>query len=106
MKGGTENPEIHEVNIRGFKAWKDSILILVNIPLKELIALLERKYGLESVVKDENLLNYQRDATFLGETLTELKDILKGILAIDFKIEGQTIEITADITRKKGGTMK
>jgi hypothetical protein len=33
-------------------------------------------------------------------------DILKGMIAIDYKIVGQTIEITSDKTRKKGGAMK
>lgn len=101
-----ENPEIQEVNTRWFTAWKDNKLILVNMPLKELIVLLERKYGVEFVVKDENVLNYHCDATFQGETLIELLDILKGMIAIDYKIEGQTIEITSDKTRKKGGAMK
>jgi ferric-dicitrate binding protein FerR (iron transport regulator) len=106
LAGNAENPEISEVNTRWFTAWKDNKLILVNMPLKELIVLLERKYGVEFVVKDETVLNYHCDATFQGETLIELMDILEGMIAIDYKIEGQTIEITSDKTRKKGGTMK
>jgi len=102
----TAIPEVNEVNTRWFTAWKDNKLILVNMPLKELIVLLERKYGVEFVVKDENVLNYHCDATFHGETLIELLDILKGMIAIDYKIVGQTIEITSDKTRKKGGAMK
>lgn len=106
LAGNAENPEISEVNTRWFTAWKDNKLILVNMPLKELIVLLERKYGVEFVVKDETVLNYHCDATFQGETLIELMDILEGMIAIDYKIEGQTIEITSDKTQKKGGTMK
>ncbi|WP_372949752.1 FecR family protein [Mariniphaga sp.] len=106
LASDAENPEVNEVNTRWFTAWKDNKLILVNMPLKELIVLLERKYGVEFVVKDENVLNYHCDATFQGETLIELMDILKGMIAIDYKIAGQTIEITSDKTRKKGGAMK
>jgi transmembrane sensor len=106
LTGSAGNPEINEVNTRWFTAWKDNTLILVNMPLKELIVLLERKYGVKFVVKDESVLNYHCDATFQGETLIELMDILKKMIAIDYKIVGQTIEITADETRKKGGTMK
>ncbi|MBW6537601.1 MAG: FecR domain-containing protein [Mariniphaga sp.] len=106
LAGDAKNPEIQEVNTRWFTAWKDNKLILVNMPLKELIVLLERKYGVEFVVKDETVLNYHCDATFHGETLIELLDILKGMIAIDYKIVGQNIEITSDKTRKKGGTMK
>lgn len=106
LAGDAENPEIKEVNTRWFTAWKDNTLILVNMPLKELIVLLERKYGVKFVVKDESVLNYHCDATFQGETLIELMEILKKMIAIDYKIVGQTIEITADKTRKKGGAMK
>jgi ferric-dicitrate binding protein FerR (iron transport regulator) len=101
LAGNAENPEISEVNTRWFTAWKDNKLILVNMPLKELIVLLERKYGVEFVVKDETVLNYHCDATFQGETLIELMDILEGMIAIDYKIEGQTIEITSEKTQKK-----
>jgi len=106
LAGDGENPEIQEVNTRWFTAWKDNKLILVNMPLKELIVLLERKYGVEFLIKDENVLNYHCDATFQGETLIDLMDILKGMIAIDYKITGQTIEITSDKTRKKGGAME
>ena len=106
LTGDAQNPEIQEVNTRWFTAWKDNKLILVNMPLKELIVLLERKYGVEFAIKDESVLNYHCDATFQGETLIELLDILKGMIAIDYKIVGQTIEITADKTQKKGGPMK
>jgi transmembrane sensor len=105
MTGNSQKPEINEVNSNWYTAWKDNKLILVNMPLKELVVLLERKYGVEFVVKDENILNYHCDATFHGETLIELMDILKKMIPIDYKIVGQTIEITANKTRKKGGTM-
>ncbi|MGC9353534.1 MAG: FecR family protein, partial [Mariniphaga sp.] len=101
-----ETPEIRDVNTRWFTAWKDNTLILVNMPLKELIVLLERKYGVEFAIKDESVLNYHCDATFQGETLIELLDILKEMIAIDYKIVGQTIEITSDKTEKKGGPMR
>ncbi|WP_372934065.1 FecR family protein [Mariniphaga sediminis] len=106
LAGNSGFPEIQDVNTKWVTAWKDNKLILVNMPLEELIVLLERKYGVEFVVKDESVLNYHCDATFQGETLIELMDILKKMIAIDYKIVGQTIEITADKTRKKGGTMK
>jgi transmembrane sensor len=98
-------PEIKQVNPKWYTAWKDNKLILVNMPLKELVVLLERKYGVEFVVKDEDILNYHCDATFHGETLFEFLDILKKMIPIDYKIVGQTIEITADKIHKKGGIM-
>jgi transmembrane sensor len=98
-------PDIKQVNPNWYTSWKDNKLILVNMPLKELIVLLERRYGVEFVVKDQNVLNYHCDATFHGETIIELLDILKKMIPIDYKIVGQSIEITASKTSKKGGTM-
>lgn len=106
LTANSEEPEITKVNTNWYTAWKDNKLILVNMPLKELVVLLERKYGVEFVIKDENVLNYHCDATFHGETIIELMEILKKMIPINYKIVGQTIEITADRTHKKGGTMK
>jgi transmembrane sensor len=101
-----DKPEINQVNPKWYSAWKDNKLILVNMPLKELIVLLERKYGVGFVIKDQNVLNYHCDATFQGETIIELMDILKKMIPIDYKIVGQTIEIMPIKPVKKGGTMK
>lgn len=106
LAANSDLPEINQVNPNWYTAWKDNKLILVNMPMKELIVLLERKYGVEFVVKDDNVLNYHCDATFQGESIIELMEILKKLIPIDYKFVGQTIEITADKTNKKGGTMK
>ncbi|SHF39340.1 FecR family protein [Mariniphaga anaerophila] len=103
LSGGSGKPEIQQVNPKWFTAWKDNKLILVNMPLKELIVLLERKYGVEFVIKDDSVLNYHCDAAFQGESLIELMDILKKMIAIDYKVVGQTIEITTSETSKKEG---
>ena len=86
--------EIKQVDTRIFTSWKDNKLIFINMNLKELIVLLERKYGVEIKISDSSILNYHYDGTIKDETILEVLDLLKETLPIKYKIEGQTIIIT------------
>jgi transmembrane sensor len=85
---------VKDVETRMFTAWKDNKLIFINMNLKELIVLLERKYGVEIEITDNMILNYHYDGTIKDETILEVLDLLKETLPIKYKIEGQTILIT------------
>ncbi len=86
--------EVKNVDPRMFTAWKDNKLIFINMNLKELIVLLERKYGVDFHVTDNKILNYHYDGTIKNETILEVLDLLKETLPIKYNIEGQTILIT------------
>ena len=86
--------EINNVNTRMFTSWKDNKLIFINMNLKELIVLLERKYGVDIKVTDNVILDYHYDGTIKDETILEVLDLLKETLPVKYKIEGQTILIT------------
>ena len=92
----TQNKTINvkDVETRMFTAWKDNKLIFINMNLKELIVLLERKYGVEIKTTDNIILDYHYDGTIKDETILEVLDLLKETLPIKYKIEGQTILIT------------
>ncbi|WP_346861657.1 FecR domain-containing protein [uncultured Draconibacterium sp.] len=90
----TKNIAIKKINTRWVTAWKDNKLIFVNMSLKELVVLLERKYGVEIDVKNEAILDLHFDGTFKDETILEILDILERTLPIDYKIIDQKIEIT------------
>jgi transmembrane sensor len=92
----SDNPDIKEVNPRWFTAWKDNKLVFMNMKLKELIVLIERKYGVDIIVKDARILSYHCDGTFKNETIIEILEIIKKILPINYEIVGQHIEITAN----------
>ena len=77
-----------------FTAWKDNKLIFINMNLKELFVLLERKYGVDIEVTNDLILDYHYDGTIKDETILELLDLLKETLPIKYKIEGQSILIT------------
>jgi len=86
--------KVREVEPRMFTAWKDNKLIFINMNLKELFVVLERKYGVDIQVTNNLILNYHYDGTIKNETILEVLDLLKETLPVKYKIEGQTILIT------------
>lgn len=85
--------EVKNVNPRIFTSWKDNKLIFINMSLKELIVLLERKFGVDIEVADNIVLDYHYDGTIKDETILEVLDLLKETLPIRYSIDGQKIII-------------
>jgi len=90
---------IKTVNTKWFTSWKDNKLIFVNMNMKELIVLLERKYGVEIDVNNKEILKLHFDGTIKNESIIEIMEILKKTLPINYKIVGQKIEITDNKTK-------
>ena len=84
---------IAEVNTKWYTSWKDNKLVFVNMSLKDLKILLERKYGVEIEISNESILNYHYDGTLKNETILEVMEILKNTLPIQYQIVGQKIVI-------------
>lgn len=61
--------------------------------LKQLIVLLERKYGVDIEVADNIILDYHYDGTIKNETIIEVLDLLKETLPISYRIIGQKVII-------------
>lgn len=91
---GSRELTIQKVNTRWFTSWKDNRLIFVNMNLKDLIVLLERKYGVEIEVKKKDILDLHFDGTIKNESIMEFLEIIRKTLPINYKIIGQKIEIT------------
>jgi transmembrane sensor len=89
---------IRNVNTKWFTSWKDNKLIFINTSLRELVVLLERRYGVEIEVINKDILDFHFDGTIKNESIIEIMEIMKKALPIDYKITGQKIEITG----KKG----
>ncbi|MDD4109337.1 MAG: FecR family protein [Prolixibacteraceae bacterium] len=92
----SKNVDIKTVNSKWYTAWKENKLIFMNMSLKELIVLIERKYGVDIIVKDESILDYHCDGTFKNESIIEVLEIIKKTLPINYHIVGQQIEITSN----------
>lgn len=89
----TKDMEIHDVNTKWFTSWKDNKLVFINMSLKDLRVLFERKYGVEIEIVDQSILNYHYDGTIKNETILEALDLLKHTLPIKYEIIGQKIII-------------
>jgi ferric-dicitrate binding protein FerR (iron transport regulator) len=87
--------EVKTVNTQWFTSWKDNTLIFVNMSLQELIVLLERKYGVDIIVKNKDILDLHFDGTIKNETIIEILDIIKTALPVNYKVTDQKIEIEA-----------
>lgn len=86
--------ELKKVNPRMYTSWKDNKLIFIDMSLKNLIVLLERKYGVDIEVDDTSLLELHYDGTIRNETIIEVMEILQETLPVHFTIEEQQIHIT------------
>jgi ferric-dicitrate binding protein FerR (iron transport regulator) len=94
MKKTSKEMVIKTVNTKWFTSWKDNKLIFVNMNLKDLVVLLERKYGVDIEIKNREILDLHFDGTIKNETIIEFLEIVKNTLPINYKIVGQKIEIT------------
>ncbi len=88
------------VNTKWVSAWKDNKLIFVNMSLKDLIVVLERKYGVDIEVKNKEILDLHFDGTIKNETIIEILEIIKKTLPVNYKIVEQHIEITNNKTKR------
>jgi ferric-dicitrate binding protein FerR (iron transport regulator) len=84
---------VKKVITHWYTSWKDNKLIFVNINLRELKVLLERKYGVDIRINDPRILEYHYDGTLKNETILEVLNLLRETLPIQYTIKDQTIEI-------------
>lgn len=85
---------ITDVNTKWVSSWKDNKLVFVNMYLKELVVLLERKYGVDIEIKNKEILDLHFDGTIKNESIIEFLNVVQKVLPIDYKIIGQKIVIT------------
>lgn len=85
---------IKNVNTKWYTSWKDNKLIFINTSLGELEVLLERRYGVEIEILNNELLDLHFDGTIKNESIVEILEIIKKTLPINYRIAGQKIEIT------------
>lgn len=81
-------------NTAWYTSWKDNKLIFINTDFKNLVILLERKYGVDIEVKNKEILNLHFDGTIKNESILEILKIIKKTLPINYNIEGQKVVIT------------
>ena len=94
MKKEAKVCSVQKVNTNWFTSWKDNKLIFVNMALKDLVVLLERKYGVDIEIKTPDILNLHFDGTLKNESIFEILEIITHTLPVKYNIKGQSIEIS------------
>lgn len=84
---------VKEVETKIYTSWKDNRLEFIRMGLGDLIVLLERKYGVNIKVEDEDILKYHYSGTIKNESILEILEIIQHTLPIRFEINDQTIKI-------------
>jgi transmembrane sensor len=75
-------------------SWKDNQLIFRNEQFSSLAKKLERWYGVEIEIKDEEIANYRFTGSLENETIEQAMNAFKTASLLDYKIHKNKIEIT------------
>lgn len=94
------------VNIGGITSWKDSDWVIIGRELDDLAILLERRYNVKIVFKDESLKNYKFSGTLKEESLEQVLKIIQLSAPVVFTIVDNTVTVLEDPSfRKKYDSM-
>lgn len=74
-------------------AWKEGRLIFDQMPVKEVLKMIERWHGTSFIVKNDKIYNYVLSADFESESLVQIMEIIKIIIPIDYKIENNVVTL-------------
>ena len=74
-------------------SWKDNRLIFRDEKFSSLAEKLERWYGVEIVIKDEEIKDYKFSGTIEGETLEQAMNAFQIASSMEYKIDQNKIEI-------------
>ena len=69
--------ELTRENINKYIAWHENKLVFDESPIQELALKLERWYGIEVIIDDDQLNNYRFTTTFEGEPLQTVLELLE-----------------------------
>ncbi|HEX3008708.1 MAG TPA: FecR domain-containing protein, partial [Bacteroidales bacterium] len=92
-----------KIDTKIFTAWKDNKLVFRNEPFESLVIKLERWYGVNIEIKDEEINNYHFNGTFEKETIQDVLNIIHFALPIQYEVAHDQVYISLD---KKAGKHK
>ncbi len=84
---------VKNVHTELYSSWRTRKLVFENTGLKELITMLEQRYGVDIVVKNTEIMDLHFDGTFENKSIEDILEILKNTLPISYSIVDQKIEI-------------
>lgn len=84
-------------NVADHTAWKDGKIIFESTPISEVVKILERWHGVQFVVKDRSVYNYNITARFKTESIVQIMEMIKYCALVDYSIDSTKVTI---FTRK------
>lgn len=86
-------PTIKKADVEKNTGWVRGELIFDNTPMTEIIKQLERWYGVNIHVVNEDILRYRLTATFSTESITRVLDLIKFSSMLQYEINGNEVYI-------------
>lgn len=74
-----------------YTSWKENKLVFRNAPMEEVIRKMERWYGVKIEVLNKKIYTYSITATFHGENLTQVLDLLRISSPMSYRIEEERV---------------
>jgi len=74
--------------------WKENKLIFKDVPLREMIRVLERWYNVRFVIRDEKILSYTYTLNFQNEPIQQVLFGLEKTTPVDCKLKDGIVEIS------------
>lgn len=74
-------------------SWKEGYLVFGDTPMNEVIKKMERWYGVNITVKDQQLLEYNFTANFQSESITQVLELLKITSNIGYIINEKNVTL-------------
>lgn len=90
--------KIEETDANDFISWKDGELVFKEMPLEEVLRILERRFNIEFIKNSPKIKKSVFTATFKNETLTEILDFISFSTQIDYKLDNTLTNSKQKIT--------
>ena len=101
LNKGNKNVSFREVDMRYLTAWKNGELSFYNESFESISRKLERKFGVEIILKNENIKNLKYTADFDSEGIDEILDFLDGARTMEITAIGNKYYISERSTEHK-----
>lgn len=85
-----------KIDTQIFTSWKDDKLVFRNEPFESLTIKLERWYGVNIEIEDEEIKKYHFNGTFEKETIHDVLNIIHFTLPIKYTVNHDQISISLD----------
>jgi ferric-dicitrate binding protein FerR (iron transport regulator) len=87
-----QNPiHLKSENPKDQTAWKDGRILFESTPMSETIKMLERWHGVEFVVKDPSVYEFDITAKFKSESIVQIMELIKYCTLVDYSLDSNRV---------------